>query len=139
MIPQTLSLIPSLRWPRAVAAIDTLHQILRLLGDDPVRTRSGQGEEAAYGLMQQHFCVMLIGFHRHPSRLMWEKPREPQWFSHLPDQKAEHCEGKKQLSARASTSASAGTRSPLARGAASAVVARVAMKRVSFMVKVGGC
>lgn len=66
---------------------------------------------------------------------MWENPRGPQWFSHLPDQKAEHCEGKKQLSARASMPASAGIRSPLARGAARAVAARVAMRKVSFMVE----
>jgi hypothetical protein len=69
---------------------------------------------------------------------MWEKPRLPQWFSHLPDQKAEHCEGKKQLSARVSTSASRASMSPLARGAARAVAAKVAMKRVGFMVKGGG-
>jgi hypothetical protein len=56
----------------------------------------------------------------------------------LPDQKAEHCEGKKQLSARVSTSASRASMSPLARGAARAVAAKVAMKRVGFMVKGGG-
>jgi len=88
--------------------------------------------------MQQHFCVRLIGFHLHPSRLMCENPRRPQWFSHLPDQKAEHCEGKKQLSLRASMSASeASAKSPLARGAAKPVAARVAIMRVNFMLSVG--
>lgn len=68
---------------------------------------------------------------------MCENLLEPQWFSHLPLQNIEHCERYKQM-ARLSRCASAGDMSPLARGAARAMAAKVAMRRVSFMVKVGG-
>lgn len=51
IVPQTLSLNPSLRWPRTAAAT---HTILPLLGDDPARPQSEVGEEVALRLIS--FC-----------------------------------------------------------------------------------